>query len=876
MIGVRGGAAVSGGRASLRSSSSLSSRGGGGALRYSRAPRTHQTQINHQNAFATPNYRKSFSSLARGVTASIGGSKNSSLVIGCIAGCVTGATVAAGMYKMPMTQMEAPKKDDGDKKVDAETQSLLDDLMEFLGVKSSKKEESSVSNEESAEEENEQVNDDDATDTSCGPGKRVKVPLDPELVESLPTLPLSEVSKPTGENKGKMLVSHEGIIYDVTEFVNHHPGGKDLLLTANGLDLGHFFDNYTVHGNSDKAAGWLQSMAIAKLSPEDAKAARERTTAVVHVEQRHVWLNKARRRIVFIAATLPMWMTVRGCVRLVGWFIPSLGRILARLVPVSVPGLTIGAEPLKIEDAQTTSGDEVTEVAYNAPTVAVIGGGIAGCGTAWSLRQSGFKVTLFEARQQISGNARTFDWDFSPFRSAEDEQTVKSCCSVTAWPPLFYKNYTCLLNKLNIETVHQPLSWFLNSKVPGATGTLWAADPTPYEGSLRNVLKKDFAIYDKVVRFSDRMCNLLTFRWAPWRWNDTPSMYDSHTGLGLLNPMNVVPLYSLFRLMGGSDLWWQVVFTPHYTASFLVDELRPFPAVFGPLIEAQIPLHPNKDNAQSFKSDRSDRDCNITTCQTWKDAGKGIREVFDKLVEDIDLRENTRIREVEVLPNGKKRVHDEFDNYIDVDRVVFACPANAVGNIYKRAGWLANTIFSTLVYADDHHPDSGHMHAVLHSDGTVIDERFRDDCLKRASNYVEVTEKPDGSINIENQYNFGVQTPGPGVYDLPLDKKPVMLISHALGEGKSIDEKKIVGTANHARAHPLYSGWNVMAMLSLRLVQGKNGIYYCSNWTTPGNCHDMSFLSGLVCAHAIGAKYPFEQDVEAKKDFGRMRDLMGF
>lgn len=194
------------------------------------------------------------------------------------------------------------------------------------------------------------------------------------------------------------------------------------------------------------------------------------------------------------------------------------------------------------------------------------------------------------------------------------------------------------------------------------------------------------------------------------------------------------------------------MFTPHYTASFLVDELRPFPAVFGPLIEAQIPLLPNKDNTQAFSSHRSDTDCNITTCQTWKDAGKGIREVFDKLTEDIDLRENTRVREVEVLANGKKRVHDEYDNAMDVDRVVFACPANAVGNIYKRAGWLANTIFSTLVYADDHHPDSGHMHSVLHSDGSVIEAPYRDQCLKRASNYVEVTEKTDGTINIENQY----------------------------------------------------------------------------------------------------------------------------
>ena len=67
------------------------------------------------------------------------------------------------------------------------------------------------------------------------------------------------------------------------------------------------------------------------------------------------------------------------------------------------------------------------------------------------------------------------------------------------------------------------------------------------------------------------------------------------------------------------------------------------------------------------------------------------------------------------------------------------------------------------------------MHAVIHSDGSVIDERYRSDCLKRASNIVEITQNVDGTLNIENQYNFGIQTPGPGVYDMPLDKKPVML-----------------------------------------------------------------------------------------------------
>lgn len=769
--------------------------------------------------------------------------------------------------------------------MDNESQSLFDEAMTFLGLSSK----TSPKKDATAE-------DDSKTGEGKGAGVKAVVSLEPELVDTLPIIPLSTIHNPSSsaEYNGRLLVTYEGIVYDVTEFASHHPGGQDLLLTSIGLDLSHFFTNYTIHSKSHtKVAAWLSTMAVGKLTTQDTVLSQQYSTAKEHVARRHVQLSSARRKIIVIAATLPLWMSIRACIRWVGYVLPSVGRLLTLLVPVTVPGLSYGAEPLLVMNAATTTStsDKVGVVSAtspatptatddddNVPTVAVIGGGIAGCGTAWALARSGFHVTLFEARQEISGNARTFDWDFGNGKS------VKSCCSVTAWPPLFYKNYTCLLNELGIETVHQPLSWFLNSKVPGAIGTLWAADPTPYDGSLRTVLKKDFDIYERVVRFSDKVCNLFTFRWAPWRWHDTPSMYDAHTNLGLLNPLNVVPLYSLFRLMGGSELWWQVVFTPHYTASFLVDELRPFPAVFGPLIEAQIPLLPNRratpylidrDNTQSFTSSRSDTDCNITTCQTWKDAGKGIREVFAKLTKDVDLRENTRILNVKVLPNGKKRIVDEYDNIIDVDRVVFACPANAIGNIHKSAGWLANTIFSTLVYADDHHPDSGHMHAVIHSDGGVIDERYRNDCLMRASNIVEITQKDDGTLNIENQYNFGVQTPGPGVYDMPLDKKPVMLISHALGEGKSINEKLVVGTANHARAHPLYSGWNVMAMLSLRLVQGKDGIYYCSNWTTPGNCHDMSFLSGLVCAHAIGARYPFEENGEAKKDFHRLRDLMG-
>jgi len=85
------------------------------------------------------------------------------------------------------------------------------------------------------------------------------------------------------------------------------------------------------------------------------------------------------------------------------------------------------------------------------------------------------------------------------------------------------------------------------------------------------------------------------------------------------------------------------------------------------------------------------------------------------------------------------------------------------------------------------------------------------------------------------RYNFGVQTPGPGVTAMPLDKKPVMLISHALGEGKAIDPALVRGTGNHARAHPLYSGWNVMAQLSLRLVQVSRHKYFFKIFSVESN-----------------------------------------
>ena len=47
--------------------------------------------------------------------------------------------------------------------------------------------------------------------------------------------------------------------------------------------------------------------------------------------------------------------------------------------------------------------------------------------------------------------------------------------------------------------------------------------------------------------------------------------------------------------------------------------------------------------------------------------------------------------------------------------------------------------------------------------------------------------------------------------------------------------------------------WTLLDPRLMPLVQGNRGVYYASNWVTLGNGHDLSCLSGMACANAIGA-----------------------
>ncbi|XP_074603734.1 sulfite oxidase-like [Brevipalpus obovatus] len=78
----------------------------------------------------------------------------------------------------------------------------------------------------------------------------------------------SEVAKNNSlESGGRVWVIFKSGVYDITEFISHHPGGDKILLGAGG-DIEPFWNLYAVH-KSDQVFGMLESYRIGNLRPED-------------------------------------------------------------------------------------------------------------------------------------------------------------------------------------------------------------------------------------------------------------------------------------------------------------------------------------------------------------------------------------------------------------------------------------------------------------------------------------------------------------------------------------------------------------------------------------------------------------------------------
>ncbi|MDE0237787.1 MAG: NAD(P)-binding protein, partial [bacterium] len=87
--------------------------------------------------------------------------------------------------------------------------------------------------------------------------------------------------------------------------------------------------------------------------------------------------------------------------------------------------------------------------------IAIVGGGISGLGAAWGLHHQPdrFDFRLFEAQEQLGGNAITVDMP------QDDGSSIPFDISVTACIPSVYDHILLLMKQFDIELLDTKFSY---------------------------------------------------------------------------------------------------------------------------------------------------------------------------------------------------------------------------------------------------------------------------------------------------------------------------------------------------------------------------------------------------------------------------------
>jgi predicted NAD/FAD-binding protein len=315
--------------------------------------------------------------------------------------------------------------------------------------------------------------------------------------------------------------------------------------------------------------------------------------------------------------------------------------------------------------------------------------------------------------------------------------------------------------------------------------------------------------------------------------------HESLYHFSYFNPLNLIPLYWLARLFGVSRAFWEEIFVPIHCASFITTSMKGVPAVILPLLESIVPLE------------------EPTQMGTWVGAP---RDVFDRMTESFADRVHTGHEIVSVRGKpGDYVITDKRGRAYEVDKVVFACDSSSVLTALESPTWLQRILLGNAQYVDDVDPTFANF--IVHSDTTVLPEKHRERILSGFNTYSEI------GVSGALECTFVISAQNPNIKDAGVP----MLVT--FNSHKSIEkvQKRI-----HL-PHPTHtvSLRNLLIMTMVRYLQGKDGLYYCGTFTTPEGGHDLSFMSGLVAAHAVGAPYPFGADNrEAVADFRLMQKMM--
>ena len=344
--------------------------------------------------------------------------------------------------------------------------------------------------------------------------------------------------------------------------------------------------------------------------------------------------------------------------------------------------------------------------------VAIVGGGISGLGAAWALNHhpDRFDFRLFEAQEQIGGNAVTADMP------QDDGGSIPFDISVTACIPSVYDHIVLLMEQFGIELLDTKFSYSVKYG-----GRIYAHD---FDSEIREQLQPEIERFQRLLR------RLHRFGWLS---------RSQSIALNALNPFNYVSMGTLLNLGGFSGDFRYKILKPMFVNFLMATNVFDMPAaLFARYLE--------------FFDIES-----ATPMQTWD---QGTRRIYERLsagfTDKIYL--NRPVQKV-YRSESSVVVEDGAGERETFDEVILACNANQTLMMLDRPTALERYLLSSIRYESELH-----NHTVVHSDASVLPDNEVKPLTTRSNHIEQYGARPD---NYEITYIMHNQQPWANQSDKP-------------------------------------------------------------------------------------------------------------
>ena len=354
----------------------------------------------------------------------------------------------------------------------------------------------------------------------------------------------------------------------------------------------------------------------------------------------------------------------------------------------------------------------INETRTGLRRVAIVGGGISGLAAAWALNhhRDRFDFRLFEAREQIGGNAITADMP------QHDGGSIPFDISVTACIPSVYDHIVLLMEQFGIELLDTKFSYSVKYG-----GHIYAHD---FDSEIREQLQPE------IERFQRLLHRLHRFGWLS---------RSQSIALNALNPFNYISMGTLLNLGGFSGDFRYKILKPMFVNFLMATNVFDMPAaLFARYLE--------------FFDIES-----ATPMQTWD---QGTRRIYEHLsagfTDKIYL--NRPVQKV-YRSQSSVVVEDAGGERVTFDEVILACNANQALMMLDKPTALERYLLSSIRYESELH-----NHTVVHSDASVLPDNEAKPLTTRSNHIEQYGARPD---NYEITYIMHNQQPWANQSDKP-------------------------------------------------------------------------------------------------------------